>query len=397
MLRKNSTFAANVHLMTAPFRLTVCVRPILFLCSLMSAGKSMAQKTTTYGPGDIKDTVTRGFKPNVGSDRYYRIYVGASYNIVKYKGGKTPYAASHTIGLNYSITENSFHPYYESFYPQAIGNWNLAFKAGYDGIRRVSYYGLGNETHRESTDDKFNWVRSHHQYAALGVSRTLASHHQVDLDFLYDGIQVLNDENRYIGKSRQTIDPADFNWQYFVGSRLSYAFTTLDIPEFPMRGVSFKATAGYKENLNRGGHSFARYTGDLSAYLPLPSYFTYVFRTGFATLSGQPDFYQYNAIGGTQTLRGYQWWRFYGKTSFYNQNELRWLVPVQRGSISGHFGLLGFYDLGRVWMPGEESNKLHYGYGVGIILAPLDRFVFTLMYGISNEDKRLNTSLGGLD
>lgn len=368
----------------------------MLVCCLLKAADCHAQKTTTFGPGDLKDTVTSGFKPNAGSDRYYRIYVGASYNIVKYKGGKQPYAASHTLGLNYSITENSFHPYYENFFPQAVGSWDLAFKAGYDGIRRVNYYGLGNETQRQSNSNRFNWLRMHHQYAALGIGRRIAGVHQLDLDFLYDGVQVLNDENRYIAKSRQTIDPAEFNWQYFLGSRLRYSFIKVDNPAFPTKGMELTGTAAYKENLQRSGHSFARYTGDFSAYIPLFSDFTYVLRTGVATLSGNPDFYQYNTIGGTKTVRGYHWWRFYGKTSFYNQNELRWVVPIQRGSISGHFGLLSFYDLGRVWMPGENSNKLHYGYGLGVILAPLDKFVVTFVYGISNEDRRTNTSLGKL-
>ena len=356
-----------------------------------------AQETTIYGPTDKKDTVTRGFKPNAGSDRFYRIYVGAAYNIVKYRHNKVPYAASHSIGLNYSLTENSFHPYYEGLFPQAIGKWVLSLKAGYDGIRRTGFYGLGNETLRESDDNRFNWVRTHHQYADFGISQLFSGKHEVGFSLLYDGIQVLNDDNRYIAKNRQTIDPADFNWQYFLSGRLRYSYTNLDNAALPTKGFQLAGTAVYAESLKRSGHSFTRYTGDLDAYFPLSASFTYILRTGLATVTGKPDFYQYNTIGATYTLRGYDWYRFYGKTSFYNQNELRWLRFVEKGSISGHFGLMAFYDLGRVWQPGESSRKMHYGYGLGLILAPLDRVVFTITYGISNEDQRINTTLDKME
>lgn len=372
-------------------------KPILLPGLLAFSTLCSAQESTIYGPSDKKDTVTSGFKPNAGSDRFYRIYVGAAYNVVKYRHNKVPYAASHSIGINYSITENSFHPFYEGLFPQAIGQWGLSVKAGNDGIRRTSFYGLGNETKRLSDNNRFNWVRTHHQYADVGISRLFSGKQELSFGLLYDGIQVLNDENRFIAKNRQTIDPEDFKWQNFLSGRVRYTYSHVDNTALPTRGLQVTGTALYTESLKRRGHSFTRYTGDLDAYLPLSPSFTYIFRTGLATLTGRPDFYQYNTIGGTYTLRGYDWYRFYGKTSFYNQNELRWLRSVEIGTITGKFGLMAFYDLGRVWQPGESSGKMHYGYGLGLILAPMDRVVFTLMYGISNEDRRINTILNRLE
>jgi len=46
---------------------------------------------------------------------------------------------------------------------------------------------------------------------------------------------------------------------------------------------------------------------------------------------------------------------------------------------------LAFYDVGRVWMPGEESNTWHSGYGGGIIIAPFQKFSLSVTYGISSE------------
>src|SRR5207253_1804493 len=114
---------------------------------------------------------------------------------------------------------------------------------------------------------------------------------------------------------------ADFDWQYFLGSRLSYTYVRLNNIVLPTKGVVFNTAVSYQESLKRAGHSFARYSTDLQAYIPLRSSFFYVLRTGLSTLTGNPDFYNYNAIS-VQVIRGFRRWRFYGKTAFYSQNEL---------------------------------------------------------------------------
>jgi hypothetical protein len=48
-------------------------------------------------------------------------------------------------------------------------------------------------------------------------------------------------------------------------------------------------------------------------------------------------------------------------------------------------GIIAFIDDGRVWMPEENSNTLHIGYGGGILLAPFYKFSATVTYGVSKE------------
>lgn len=355
---------------------------------------ALSQQTTIYKPTDKKDTVVRGFKPTAGSDPNYRIYGGLSYSIVKHSTSKVPYAASHTVGLNYSLSENSFHPYYENLFPEAIGKWGIFSKIGYDQIRRANYFGMGNDVRRTTDNIRFNWLRTHHQYAMLGLSRAFGAEHEVNWSLLYDAVQVLDDQDRFIAKSRSTIDPAEFEWQYFAGNRLSYTYRHLNNLHLPTKGLTWNTAVSYQESVKRSGHSFARYSTDAEAYFPFSSEVSYAFRAGVSTLTGNPDFYMYNAIGGTSTLRGYHRWRFYGRTAFYNQNELRWIAAFDKGSIYGHLGLLALYDLGRVWLPGESSDKLHFGYGAGLILAPMDKVTVKTMYAISNEDRRLHFSVG---
>jgi outer membrane translocation and assembly module TamA len=95
------------------------------------------------------------------------------------------------------------------------------------------------------------------------------------------------------------------------------------------------------------------------------------------------------AEGGGQNLRGFQRQRFYGKTAFYNSNELRFISNVKSYLYNGKAGLFAFVDDGRVWMPGETSNTLHVGYGGGIFLAPFNLVSAEVTYGFSREDNLL--------
>ena len=61
--------------------------------------------------------------------------------------------------------------------------------------------------------------------------------------------------------------------------------------------------------------------------------------------------------------------------------------------MNGKFGLVAFIDDGRVWMPGEQSDKWHVGYGGGVLLAPFNRFTFSATYGISEEMGRFHFRL----
>jgi len=114
-------------------------------------------------------------------------------------------------------------------------------------------------------------------------------------------------------------------------------------------------------------------------------------------VDGNPEFYQYPEIGGGQDLRGFQKQRFYGKTAFYNSNELRFISNVKSYLYNGKAGLLAFIDDGRVWNPGEKSSILHTGYGAGILVAPFNFIFAEATYSFSNEDQliqlRLNVAL----
>lgn len=168
-----------------------------------------------------------------------------------------------------------------------------------------------------------------------------------------------------------------------------YAFQKVNNPNVPTAGIALILRGSYTQNAQVSSQSFWKYGGSLQLYIPLFYKFSIATSGAVETVDGKPEFYQYPSIGGGQNLRGFQIQRFYGKTAFYNSNELRFISNVKSYLFNGKAGLLAFFDDGRVWMPGETSNTLHTGYGGGIFLAPFDLVAAEVTYGFSREDNLL--------
>jgi hemolysin activation/secretion protein len=158
----------------------------------------------------------------------------------------------------------------------------------------------------------------------------------------------------------------------------------------------FYAGAKYTNNIQETNQSFTTYNSILQLYIPLVYKFSLSLRGGITTITGTPEFFQYASIGGGQNLRGFVRDRFWGQTAFYNTNELRGITDFHTYIMNGKLGLIGFVDDGRVWMPNETSDKIHIGYGGGIILAPFNKFSVSLTYGISEESKLFQLKLNKL-
>jgi outer membrane protein assembly factor BamA len=84
-----------------------------------------------------------------------------------------------------------------------------------------------------------------------------------------------------------------------------------------------------------------------------------------------------------------------GRSSAYASLELRLkLFDVNSYIIPGPFGLTGFYDAGRVWLPGENSRTWHNGYGFGFYFIPYNQFLITGSVGFAEKERSLNFSIG---
>jgi outer membrane protein assembly factor BamA len=157
---------------------------------------------------------------------------------------------------------------------------------------------------------------------------------------------------------------------------------------FPSYGkyINFQAQ-GYA-GLNHYSKSYLQLTGVFAFYKSIDRKSNIIFsnRTGGGYTVGNSTFYQSLFLGGHTNLQGYHQFRYSGEHMLYNNSELRIkLANLASYILPGQLGLVGFYDIGKVWQSGYNTSAWHQGFGGGLYFAPAGLFVFQLVAGKSDE------------
>ncbi len=339
-----------------------------------------------------------GLKPGISYTNEDRLYVTFGYRFLKQKWRKVPFGAQHDITANYSITQSAPSFQYKGIFNQAIGKWNAGILLRYDAVVDMHFPGIGNNsvvTSDRITEDFYRY-RQGEIIGDVGIFRQFGKHHTVHIAGLFQAVKVLENNGKYISNVHSYTDPSLFKRDQFAGARADYNFETIDNKIFPTKGIRFFTGADFMQNLKQTDRNVARISGIFGFYVPIAPSLTLAVKTGAATLTGSPEFYQLNRLGGGSTLRGFLRYRFYGTSAVYNQNELQFNFNIKTYILSGKMGLLALFDNGRVWQPGETSDKWHTAFGGGLMLAPYNKISITGTYSVSKESSRLNVRIGKL-
>jgi len=132
---------------------------------------------------------------------------------------------------------------------------------------------------------------------------------------------------------------------------------------------------------------FGMLSAEASTYLSAgdPPAATLALRAEGAAVSGTVPFQELVYVGGETTVRGYAEQRFAGRRGAYANVELRF--PAGRLPFAD-VGLFGLADAGRVWTPGESSDRWHAAAGGGLWLAWQHRRATTLSIAAARSPER---------
>ncbi len=336
----------------------------------------------------------RGFNPIFLYNNEDRIYVGIAYTITKNKWRKEPYRYKQYFDVKYSIMQKAFSTTYKSTFTKLLGNWDAVFYANFDFERWTNFFGLGNDTKLQVDNRQYNRLRSQTYIGNIGAERRFGKHNKVYINGFYQGVRIKNDTTRYISKTSYDAMPDTYKNNQFAGVNLGYVYQSINDSVLPTKGIGLLLYSNYTQNLRNAGKSFGKAGTELNLYYPFTKNLGIMVKGGGSTLfGGTPEFYQYNHIGSSATMRGYRRDRFYGNSAFFNQNELRWISNVHSYLYNGKIGVFALYDMGRVWLDGEKSNTMHHSYGGGIILSPYNKIAAVLSYAVSPEDKNFHINI----
>ncbi|MEM8485487.1 MAG: BamA/TamA family outer membrane protein [Bacteroidota bacterium] len=350
---------------------------------------------------DQKDYLHDAKLPQVffGRNQDDGIFVGGGMKFVKHGFRKKPFDRSQRIVGNFAALTQAFNLVYEGQFVNTLGQWDLGIDANYRSPNNFrNFFGLGNETVKDQDAEFF---RAQLATALFAPSLELTDYAgtSIELGSFVRYVDVRNESDTFI--SQAGIDAGSFRDQVFFGLSSAATLDFTDHPANPKQGFLWANDAEVNIGLSNSDEVYSTLQSALSFYIsPSTSpQVTLALRFGGAHNIGDFPFYAANTIGGRRTVRGWRSNRFAGRTSVYTNAEVRAkLFNVNSYVATGEFGLLGFYDNGRVWTEADTvtGRVWHQGYGGGIWISLFDAFVLNATMGFSEEDEIFDLKFGFL-
>lgn len=279
-----------------------------------------------------------------------------------------------------------------------IGKWDLGtyLDLGYY-FQSYFFFGLGNNTQKDEKlyDDDFYRARYGGVMSAVFVQRRFLHKSIFRIGPLFETLTTDFKSNSFLGQAEENpTQSVNTTNQHLVGGNVELVLDLRDKLVFTQRGLRFLVRHKSYKQINGSQdffgltEGFVDYYGTGRIFLPL----TLAVRVGGAKNYGDNlPYYKYTTLGLRPNLRGYVINRFAGDASLYLNSELRLhLGEVESAFLPFRYGLIGFFDRGRVWYNGNSSGGWHDGYGGGFYVAPVaERFAFSVLLQHSREENIL--------
>ena len=247
----------------------------------------------------------------------------------------------------------------------------LGFELHASGLEMVRFYGAGSETDGSAPDSVYR-IEQTQLGAAATVSVQVAPRARIAVGPVFRHTRTRAGAATLFATTGPHFGSGDFGQ---VGAGITLDIDTRDAPVAAAHGARVRVAAE--------GYSFAKVSAEASAFLSSydPARVTLALRAGAATTFGRVPFQQLVYIGGEGTVRGYPEQRFAGRRGAYGNIELR--LRLLRD-----IGIFGLADAGRVWVPGETSDRWHAAAGGGLWFAPGGRRSDTISLAIARSPER---------
>jgi hypothetical protein len=336
-----------------------------------------------------------GFEYNIDDG----VYLGAQLEYISQGFRREPYGTRQRLLMNRALKTSSYHFAYEGDFIKAIRNTDIIIRADFKApVNVTNFFGMGNGTKFDKpTHDQFYYrTRYNIINASVYFSRQLQSWMRVNVGPSFQYFRMDSSENvgRFVTSGQNTGVNSEtlYDPRHYLGADARVAINSRNNENLPTRGILLDAGVRQLFGLDDKPNSLTQVNIDMRIFMNLFSFPRLVLATrfGWANNYGSFQFPQAVYLGGTDNLRGYRKQRFAGRSLFYNNTELRIRIAnFNTYLFGGVFGIFVFNDVGRVWVRREVSETWHDGYGGGIYIAPIKRFVVTASLAYSEEEKAL--------
>ncbi len=315
------------------------------------------------------------------------------------------YTSFQELTVAHSFSTNAFHIRYSSEWVRAIANADLLLKgSAFAPDNTQNFFGLGNETEFNKTGNYKKYYRARFSLYDVesGLKWSNRTHESITVGPLaqYYHFDSAQNNGRFIENASllNTYDSANIGKnKVHAGLFVTLTSDTRNKPLLPGWGSFVKLTLKGYEGLNSYSRSFAQVFSEVRIYKSLDarSNFVVADRLGAEASAGNPAFYQSLFLGGQGNLLGYRQYRFAGDYVVYNNLEVRLkIADLASYILPGQLGLIGLFDVGRVWQKDDQSRLWHNGSGGGFYFSPAQLIVIEAVVAHSTEGSYPYITLG---
>lgn len=320
----------------------------------------------------------------------YGILAGVGPAWTHYEPGRDPFAWRLRSRLTYSTSAQNWRVQAEYDYRRTRAPHSLLAEAMSSGIEVIRFFGYGNETEQVERDADAYLRRQRHN--VLGVSAGW----RLPRGSIFVG-PVLKYVSTDLGPDGSVLAEEFVGLDDFgqLGVRTWMTWDSRDFPFAPTRGLNLQAGASWYPALWDVEQAFGEVHGAAGTHITPVRWLTLSPRVGIKHVRGGYPVHESAFLGGYDTERGLLKNRYAGDTSAWLNTDTRVTLTTIPVLVDWDFGVLGVFDVGRVWYRGEQSEKWHPAWGVGAFAILPDRSFSGVGYFMFAENHVSIT--GGID
>jgi Omp85 superfamily domain len=312
------------------------------------------------------------FQASFGSD--YGVLIGGSLNTIGYGFRKDPWSDKQSLKLLYSTKETGVRGTYLGQFRFENSPLRLGIAALGSNIEIGHFYGEGNATAFSGDENPYKLQQDRYE---------------LEPALIYGPSANLDISLGFVAKHDRT-DPRDnpvlnagpfYGQENFtqLGASARFRFDATDHLALPRKGVLVTGTGRFYPAVSDVTEAFGEVHGEARVYMATRGErgITLTLNAGGQKVFGTHPFFESAFLGGKtpfsllepgggSAVRGLPAQRYAGDGSAYGGADL--YLPITKAFlfVPGQLGLMGFYDIGRVFLDGESSDKWHHGAGGGL-------------------------------
>lgn len=361
-------------------------------------------RVNEYSPSGFEYNINRFPNLNLGYNADDGVLAGIGFLRRTYGFRQDPYATEQKLSTLFALTDASYQLNYRGEFNHLFGSNDLVVTSSFIDPTLNYFYGLGNTTKIDASKP-LDYYRIRYRYfetdALIRKRFNNVLHVSIGpvLDHYWN--HQSDNNNRILGDPKQIgLDSADvYSQKTYVGGKMVIRVDNLDNVLLPTRGISWTTTLTSLAGLTKTSKAFTSLTSDMAVHGNItndPSKLVFVMRVGGGHIySNHYEYFQLLNLGSNNFLRGFRKDRFSGTSLAYGSLELRLKLFTSKSYLlPGDVGLLGFNDIGRVWLQGQNSELWHDAYGAGVYFAAFNYALLSATIGFSKEENIFNFSVG---